>query len=280
MNKKEYISALRAQLRRLPSDDVEEIVKEFETHFDIGLSEGKNESEIAAKLGSPEEVAQIYLSDSVPAFDMSGAGNVCNPDFPIIPVKTGMVIDRGIGPQTAAGFAAGGYAKPLVNQAPRNRAPKPEPDGENAHTGAKEREVYEEVGPQGKKQYELPDYSSYPTQDPNAVPKPAKSHNLLFAILFTIFVFVPVWIIGLALLLLLIALPIGLGYAAYTLFTWAPTLSVGVAGTVCLGISLVFGAITALFIAFFALKGFILGTISYIRYIFNINSKSAKGGNA
>ena len=61
MNKKDYISALRVQLKRLPSDDVEEIVKEFEAHFDIAASEGKTEEEIAAKLGSPEEVSKDMI---------------------------------------------------------------------------------------------------------------------------------------------------------------------------------------------------------------------------
>ncbi len=184
MNRKEYITALRAQLRRLPSDDVEEIVKEFETHFEMGLADGKSESEIAAKLGSPEEVSQIYLSDAIPAFDVSGAQNVCAPQMPIIPVKTGMVIDRGVGPQTAAGFAAGGFARPLVNAAPRNTAPKPEPPSfENAHTGAKDKETYEEPQPQTGKKYDLPDYTQYPSQDPNTVKKAGKEHNLLFSVL-------------------------------------------------------------------------------------------------
>ena len=39
MNKREYLSALEAQLKRLPSDDVKEIVKEFDAHFDIASSE-------------------------------------------------------------------------------------------------------------------------------------------------------------------------------------------------------------------------------------------------
>ena len=117
MNKREYLSALEAQLKRLPSDDVKQIVKEFDAHFDIASSEGKTEEETAAKLGSPEEVAKYYLGDGVPDFDVSSAGAAVPPPFPIIPVKTGMVIDRGIGPQTAAGFANVRYAKPVVNSA-------------------------------------------------------------------------------------------------------------------------------------------------------------------
>ena len=282
MNRKEYISALRAQLHRLPSDDVEDIVKEFETHFEIGVSEGKNESEIAAKLGSPEEVAQIYLSDSVPAFDMAGAGNVCPPPFPMVPVKTGMVIDRGVGPHTAAGFVQGGYARPIANNDPRNRAPKPEPpETTNGHYGAKDKEEYAENTPQTGKTYSTPDYSQqYPSQDPNAVVPASKEHNILFAVLFTIFVFVPVWIAALIILILLIGLPIGLGALSAMLFCWVPSMSVAVGGTVCLAISLAFAAITAAFIAFFAIKGFVLGTIAYIRFLAKGCKSEPKGGNA
>lgn len=279
MKRKDYINALRAQLRRLPSDDVEEIVKEFDTHFEMGVADGLTETEIAAKLGSPEEVAQIYLSDAIPDFDPSGAQNVCTPQMPIIPVKTGMVIDRGVGPQTAAGFASGGFAKPLVNASPRNTAPKPEPPSfENAHTGAKDKETYEEPHPQTGKKYDLPDYTQYPSQDPNTVKKAGKEHNLLFSVLFTIFIFVPLWFVALAILLLIIGTPVVMGLLSGVLFTWAMEMTSAVAGTVCLAISLAFGAIAMLFVAFFAVKGFILGTYHYIRYIIKING--SKGGNA
>ncbi|MBO4928788.1 MAG: DUF1700 domain-containing protein [Clostridiales bacterium] len=280
MNKKEYISALRAQLRRLPSDDVEDIVKEFENHFDIGISEGKNESDIAAKLGSPEEVAQIYLSDSVPAFDVNGASNVCATQMPIIPVKTGMVIDRGVGPQTAAGFAPVGYAKAPVNAEPSNTAPKSEPaDAPNAHTGAKEKEEYTATGPQTGKTYATPNYQQYPSQDPNVSRPIPSEHNVLFAVLFTIFVFVPVWIVALAIILLLIGLTIGLGALSVMLFCWLPSLTVAVGGTVCLALSLAFGAIATAFVTFFAIKGFVVGTIAYIRFIAKGCKAEPKGGN-
>ncbi len=277
MNKRDYVSALRAQLKKLPSNDVEEIVKEFETHFDIGVSEGKTEEEIAAKLGSPEEVAQIYLSDEVPTFDVASAANAASaPQFPIIPIKTGMVLGRGVGAQTIAGFCDPVIAKPVVNS-----APKKEPaDYKFAHTGAKEKEEYVNVGPQGKKQVDLPDYSMYPTQDPNRQRTEKKEHNLAFAILFTIFVFVPVWLIALALLLLLIAAPILTGITTGVLFCWVPSLTAAVGGTVCLAISLIFATIAELFVAYFAVKGFILGTIAYFRYIFRINGNGAKGGNS
>ena len=276
MNKREYLSALEAQLKRLPSDDVKEIVKEFDAHFDIASSEGKTEEETAAKLGSPEEVAKYYLGDSVPDFDVNSAGAAVPPPFPIIPVKTGMVIDRGIGPQTAAGFANGRYAKPVVNSAPKAESA----DAPFAHTGAKEKETYSEPIRQGKKEYTLPDYSQYPSKGGKHPEPEAKEHNLAFAILFTIFVFVPLWILALGILVLLIGLPVVQGLMSGVLFSWVPGMCSGVAGTVCMAISLAFAAIAFVFVAFFAIKGFILGTVHYFRYIFKINSGSKEGGNA
>ncbi len=276
MNKKDYISALRVQLKRLPSDDVEEIVKEFEAHFDIAASEGKTEEEIAAKLGSPEEVSKYYLGDAVPDFNVAQAGNVAQPPFPIIPVKTGMVIDRGVGPQTAAGFASGPYAKQVVN-----KPPKPEsPDAPNAHTGAKDKETYAEVTRQGKKQYTLPDYSNYPSHDPSHTLPEQKEHSKAFAILFTLLVFIPLWLIALVILALLIILPFAQGLFSALLFSWVPSMCTGVVGTFFMALSLGFAAIAFLFVAFFAIKGFILGTVGYFRYIGGDSRKSEKGGNA
>lgn len=266
MNKDTYISALRAQLNRLPSNDVDEIVKEFEAHFDMGVTEGKTEYEIAQKLGSPEEVAQIYLSDAIPEFELKNQQNGDAGQFPIIPVKTGWVMDRGVGPQTAAGFANGQYAKPVVNN-----GPKPEsPDVPNAHVGARAKESYEPAGPQGTKHYEVPKNTTHVEPQP-------KDHHILFSWLFTIFVFVPVWIITLALVLMLIGVPVALGFLSFKLFTWVPGMAVGAGGTVCLAIALAFAAIGAIIVACFAVIGFIRGTGAYIGYI-GRGCKS-KGGN-
>ena len=187
-----------------------------------------------------------------------------------------MVIDRGIGPQTAAGFANGRYAKPVVNSAPKAESA----DAPFAHTGAKEKETYTEPIRQGKKEYTLPDYSQYPSKGGKHPEPEAKEHNLAFAILFTIFVFVPLWILALGILVLLIGLPVVQGLMSGVLFSWVPGMCSGVAGTVCMAISLAFAAIAFVFVAFFAIKGFILGTVHYFRYIFKINSGSKEGGNA
>jgi len=75
MTKQDYLSALRAYLAKLPSDEVEDILRDFEEHFSIGLSQDKTEQEIAAELGSPAEVAKTYIDETIPeGFEATTAG--------------------------------------------------------------------------------------------------------------------------------------------------------------------------------------------------------------
>ncbi|NLT11278.1 MAG: DUF1700 domain-containing protein [Clostridiaceae bacterium] len=62
MNRAEYMDQLKSALAGLNQNDISDICSDFEEHFDIGLSEGKSESDIALELGSPKEVAMTYLN--------------------------------------------------------------------------------------------------------------------------------------------------------------------------------------------------------------------------
>ncbi|GIO27310.1 HAAS signaling domain-containing protein [Ornithinibacillus bavariensis] len=61
MNKGQFIEKLNDALKRLPSSEREDIINDFEEHFEIGLSEGKTEQEIAASLGSPQQIAKEMI---------------------------------------------------------------------------------------------------------------------------------------------------------------------------------------------------------------------------
>lgn len=61
MNKKDYLDLLRYYLRDLPDVVVEDIVYDYEEHFNIGLAKGKTEEEITKELGYPDDVAKEYL---------------------------------------------------------------------------------------------------------------------------------------------------------------------------------------------------------------------------
>ena len=61
MNRKEFLSRLRAALCSLPEEERESAVKYYEEYFDEGGPE--REQEILRELGSPEDIAQGILQD-------------------------------------------------------------------------------------------------------------------------------------------------------------------------------------------------------------------------
>lgn len=65
MNRKEFIDILRKKLHENNISDLEEIVAEYDEHFDFKLSDGYSEEEIAAKLGNPEEIAMQYSTGNI-----------------------------------------------------------------------------------------------------------------------------------------------------------------------------------------------------------------------
>lgn len=68
MNKNEYLSALKEALKDTDESILEEIVSDYEEHFQIGMEYGKSEEQICKELGSIEDLAQeikeVYNTDS------------------------------------------------------------------------------------------------------------------------------------------------------------------------------------------------------------------------
>ena len=58
MTKQQFLTALEKALHKLPKEEKEEMLQDFEEHFAIGASEGKSEQEIIAALGSPQQIAK------------------------------------------------------------------------------------------------------------------------------------------------------------------------------------------------------------------------------
>ncbi|WP_339230250.1 DUF1700 domain-containing protein [Oceanobacillus sp. FSL K6-2867] len=58
MNKDQFFSKLNVSLKKLPSQEREDILQDFDEHFTIGLEEGKTEEQIAESLGSPQQIAK------------------------------------------------------------------------------------------------------------------------------------------------------------------------------------------------------------------------------
>lgn len=62
MNRIEFIDKLRLNLQGMPSSEVQDILSDYEEHFDIGISKGKSEEEIVRELGNPKDIANSYRS--------------------------------------------------------------------------------------------------------------------------------------------------------------------------------------------------------------------------
>ncbi|MBQ4396709.1 MAG: DUF1700 domain-containing protein [Clostridia bacterium] len=66
MTKKEYIEALDQYLVTMSASEKADILSDYEEHFRVGLENGKTESQIAASLGSPYDVANQFLDGEKP----------------------------------------------------------------------------------------------------------------------------------------------------------------------------------------------------------------------
>lgn len=62
MTKYQFLRILDSSLQRLPSEEREDILQDFEEHFAIGAEEGKTEEQISAALGSPQQIAKELLA--------------------------------------------------------------------------------------------------------------------------------------------------------------------------------------------------------------------------
>ncbi|MGE8077478.1 HAAS signaling domain-containing protein [Peribacillus loiseleuriae] len=62
MSKKQFLSILEKYLRKLPKNEKEEILQDYEEYFTIGVEEGKTESQIVEALGSPKQLAKELIA--------------------------------------------------------------------------------------------------------------------------------------------------------------------------------------------------------------------------
>ena len=62
MKKVEFMDLLRYYLSELPKTVVDEILEEYNLHFEEGIAHGKSEEEISNDLGSPKLIAHEYLN--------------------------------------------------------------------------------------------------------------------------------------------------------------------------------------------------------------------------
>jgi len=64
MNRNEYIEKLRLELKHRKVKDINEIINEYNDHFEIKLKQGKTEEEIVYKLAKPAVIAEEFAFES------------------------------------------------------------------------------------------------------------------------------------------------------------------------------------------------------------------------
>lgn len=65
MNKTEFLDLLRYYFRNAKKSEVEEILADYEAHFEEGKKQGLTEEAIAKELGSPKDIYESYASEGV-----------------------------------------------------------------------------------------------------------------------------------------------------------------------------------------------------------------------
>ncbi|MGN7414971.1 HAAS signaling domain-containing protein [Paenibacillus sp. SAF-068] len=63
MNRQQFMKAMEVHLRPMDPFERAELLADYDQHFELGLSEGRQEEEIARELGQPEEIAKEALGD-------------------------------------------------------------------------------------------------------------------------------------------------------------------------------------------------------------------------
>ena len=77
MTKQEFLQHLQAHLQPLPAAEREDILADFEEHFQAGAESGKTEEQICAELGNPYTCALQYLR-SAPNYAPNAGAQAAN----------------------------------------------------------------------------------------------------------------------------------------------------------------------------------------------------------
>ena len=63
MNKKEFLHRMSKYLGNVPREDEQDIMSDFEEHFEMGKKEGRSEEELAESLGDPRTIAKQFRAN-------------------------------------------------------------------------------------------------------------------------------------------------------------------------------------------------------------------------
>lgn len=65
MTKNEFLKSLKQELERHKVHNVQDVLADYEEHFEHGLAKGKSEFEISQSLGQTSTIAKAYKADSL-----------------------------------------------------------------------------------------------------------------------------------------------------------------------------------------------------------------------
>ena len=90
MNRQDYLAALEKALKSAGMRDYEDIIEEYSEHFDMKISDGYGEEEIAARLATPEEIAGQFkeIGSQADSKKRSSGGSIIGRVFKDIGVIT------------------------------------------------------------------------------------------------------------------------------------------------------------------------------------------------
>ena len=63
MKKREFLDLLKFYLKDMPNIMIDDIISDYEEHFQIAMENGKTEAQICDELGSPELIANDYINN-------------------------------------------------------------------------------------------------------------------------------------------------------------------------------------------------------------------------
>lgn len=86
MTKKEYLDELRKELKSKNVKDIEDIIFEYEEHFNFKMEEGFTEEEIVKKLPAPKDIANEYAPKDIPVNKFEKGTKITGLTFLSIPL--------------------------------------------------------------------------------------------------------------------------------------------------------------------------------------------------
>lgn len=117
MNKTEFMDLLRYYFRNISKADLEEILADYETHFEEGRQRGLSEEAICKELGSPKAVYEMYLNEGM-LEERSGASREDRPLSDAAEKLAGTAGKLASGAETLAARAQTAWTRDIAPRVP------------------------------------------------------------------------------------------------------------------------------------------------------------------